>query len=544
MNRRAYVFALLLLALPRTGSAQAPVQAPAQATSPAAAARTISAAGVRGHLAFLADDLLQGRAPGTNGGRLAARYIASQLTLMGLDAPSGGYRQPVAIDAWRPDTSRSSIRFIVRNDTIPARWNRDVIAWAGAPDTLVTLAGDVVFVGYGVRASEYDWDDYAGRDVRGRIVLILGGDPPTPPNEPGLFEGRALTYYGRWTYKLEEARRQGAAGALIVHTDDSAGYPWNVVRSSFGETQYTLVDRTGEPPPLRTEGWIPIATVRTLLQAAGHSLDELLVSAASRDFVPVNTGITMHARIAGSARRIDAQNVVGIVPGREHADSFVVYTAHFDHLGIGPAENGDSIYNGAYDNASGVAALLEIARAYRRLEQPPSRSVVFLFTTAEEAGMLGARQYMRTPAVPTNRTAAVINIDGANLWGETNDFVLLGAERSPALAAIADARGAEMNMTRTPDPAPWLGLFFRSDHYPFAQAGVPAVQLMHGEHYRGRPENWGIEMLARWNASSYHLPGDEYDPAMDLRGAVQQARLAFMIGYDVAEQGVNAATPD
>ena len=411
--------------------------------------------------------------------------------------------------------------------------------WPGAADTLTTLSADLVFVGYGVRAPEYDWDDYAGRDVRGRIVLILVGDPPAPPTEPELFEGRALTWYGRWTYKLEEARRQGAAGALLVHTDDSAGYPWSVVQSSFGETQYTLADTSSaarEAPPLDAEGWIRVSMVRSLLDAAGYGLDELLVSAVRRDFEPVNTGIRVQARVAGSARRVDAQNVVGIVPGREHADSFVVYTAHFDHLGIGPAVNGDSIYNGAYDNASGVAALLEIARAFRRLEEPPARSILFLFTTAEEAGLLGSRQYVRTPAAPIERTVAAINIDGANLWGETDDFVLLGADAAPGLAAIADERGAEMNMRRTDDPAPQLGLYFRSDHFPFAQAGIPAVQLMHGERYRGKPENWGIEMLARWNASSYHLPGDEFDAAMDLRGAVQQARLAFLIGYDVADR--------
>ncbi|MHB1170160.1 MAG: M20/M25/M40 family metallo-hydrolase [Longimicrobiales bacterium] len=526
---------VLLLALPLVASAQTP----AQATPTQPATRAITTAGIRGHVAFLSDDLLQGRAPGTQGGRLAARYIASQLTLLGLDAPRGGYRQRVSIDTWRPDTARSNVAFIVREDTIATAWNEDVIMWPGAADTLTALSADVVFVGYGVRAPEYDWDDYAGRDVRGRIVLILVGDPPTPPTEPELFEGRALTWYGRWTYKLEEARRQGAAGALLVHTDDSAGYPWSVVQSSFGETQYTLADTANaaaEPPPLDAEGWIRVSTVRSLLDAAGYGLDELLVSAVRRDFEPVNTGITMQARIAGSARRVDAQNVVGIVPGREHADSFVVYTAHFDHLGIGPAVNGDSIYNGAYDNASGVAALLEIARAFRRLEESPARSVLFLFTTAEEAGLLGSRQYMRTPAAPIAQTIAAINIDGANLWGETDDFVLLGADAAPGLAAIADRRGAEMNMRRTDDPAPQLGLYFRSDHFPFAQAGVPAVQLMHGERYRGRSENWGIEMLARWNASSYHLPGDEFDAAMDLRGAVQQARLAFLIGYDVAER--------
>lgn len=533
MNRLALVFALLL-ALPISARAQNP----SQTTLTPPAARTISAAGIRAHLAFLADDLLQGRAPGTAGGRLAARYIASQLTLIGLEQPRGGFRQGVAIDAWRPDTTHSSVSFVARGDTVDVAWSADVIAWPGGADTLVTIGADVVFVGYGVRAPEYDWDDYAGRDVKGKVVLILGGDPPTPPTEPALFDGRALTWYGRWTYKLEEARRQGAAGALIVHTDDSAGYPWNVVQTSFGEAQYTLADRRNQPAPLRVEGWIRVSTARSLLTDAGHSLDELLASAARRDFQPVSTGITMHARIAGSARRIDTHNVVGILPGREHADSFLVYTAHFDHLGIGAAVNGDSIYNGAYDNASGVAALLEIARAFRRLEQPPARSVVFLFTTAEEAGLLGSTQYVRTPAVPIANTIAAINIDGANLWGETHDFVLLGAQSTPGIADIADARGAEMNMRRTSDPAPWLGLYFRSDHFSFVQAGVPAVQLMHGEHYRGRPENWGIEMLARWNTSRYHLPTDEYDPAMDLRGAVQQARLAFLIGYDVAERGV------
>jgi len=530
---RVALASVLLLALPLTSRAQNA----AQTLSPPAA-RSITTAGIRGHLAFLADDLLQGRAPGTPGGRLAARYIASQLTLIGLEPPRGGFRQSVAIDAWHPDTTRSSVTLTARDDTVDVAWSEDIIAWPGAADTLVTLDADLVFVGYGVRAPEYDWDDYAGHDVRGKVVLILGGDPPTPPTEPELFEGRALTWYGRWTYKLEEARRQGAAGALIVHTDDSAGYPWNVVQSSFGETQYTLADRTNEPAALRVEGWLRVATTRRLLEAGGLSLDELLASAARRDFEPIPTGMTVHARIAGSTRRIDTQNVVGVLSGREHPDSFIVYTAHFDHLGIGPAVNGDSIYNGAYDNASGVAAILEIARAFTRLDERPARSIVFLFTTAEEAGLLGSRQYVRTPAVPIEQTIAAINIDGANLWGETHDFVLLGAEAAPEIAAIADARSAEMSMRRTPDPAPWLGLYYRSDHFSFVQAGVPAVQLMHGEHYRGRPENWGIEMLARWNASSYHLPADEYDPAMDLRGAVQQARLAFLIGYDLAELGL------
>ncbi len=456
---------------------------------------------------------------------------------MGLQPPAGGFQQRVAIDAWRPLERGNLVDFTVRGRRIRPGWGEEVIAWPGQADTLAVAAGELVFVGYGVRAPEYGWDDYEGRDLRGRIALILVGDPPTPPTEPHLFDGHALTYYGRWTYKLEEARRQGAAGALLVHTDDSAGYPWSVVRSSFGATQHMLVSPANGMTPLRFEGWLQVARVRSLLAAAGLSIDELLVRAARRDFAPVHTGIIVNARVSGRARRIETQNVVAILPGREHQDSSVIYTAHYDHLGIGESVNGDSIYNGAYDNASGVATLLEIARAFSRLEQPPSRSVVFLFTTAEEAGLLGARQYVRTPALPLSGTAAVINIDGANLWGETHDFIALGGERS-ALGVMAEMQAEQLGLRRVTDPAPHLGLYFRSDHFPFALAGIPSTQIMHGESYRGRAENWGIEMLARWNASSYHLPGDEYDPATDLSGAVQQARLTFLLGYDVAENGV------
>jgi Zn-dependent M28 family amino/carboxypeptidase len=390
-----------------------------------------------------------------------------------------------------------------------------------------------VFAGYGVSAPEYQWDDYEGQDVRGRVVLLLAGDPPAPPTEPRLFRGRTLTHHGRWDTKLEQARRHGAAGAIIIHSPDAAGYPWRVIRTSFGSTRYTLRAAAGAAPPLRLEGWIAVAHARALLDTAGYSFDELLVRAARRDFAPVATGIMMHAHLAGDVRTVRTHNVVGMVRGAERPDESVVFTAHYDHLGVGANVNGDSIYNGAYDNASGVAALLEIARAFAQLDAAPPRSAVFVFTTAEEAGLLGARHYVRSPALPLARTAASINIDGANLWGETDDFIALGGERS-TLGRIAELRGSELGMRSAPDPAPELGLYFRSDHLPFALAGVPAVQIVHGDDYRGRPASWGVELLARWNASSYHLPDDEYHAAFDLSGAVQQARLAFLIGYDVA----------
>jgi Zn-dependent M28 family amino/carboxypeptidase len=296
--------------------------------------------------------------------------------------------------------------------------------------------------------------------------------------------------------------------------------------------RYTLAGETGASP-LRIEGWLRAAHARRLFDAAGLRFDELLVRAARRDFVPQPTGLALSARIAGSRRAIDTQNVIGVIAGQQQRAEGVVFTAHYDHLGVGPAAGSDSIYNGAYDNASGVAAVLEIARAFKRLEEPLPRSVVFLFTTAEEAGLLGATAYVRSPQSRIERTVAAINLDGANLWGETEDYIALGGERS-TLGRDAEARAAELGMVPAPDPAPQAGLFYRSDHFPFVLAGVPAVQIMHGERYRGRAEDWGAEMLAQWNARSYHQPGDEYDPGFDLRGAVQQARLAFLVGYDAA----------
>lgn len=529
MSGRELVLAFLL-ALPGVGQASAQANAHAQPQSQP----DIRASALQAHLGFLSDDLLQGRAPGSRGADLAARYIAAQLMAAGIDAPRGGYLQVVPILAWTPETDGNTVDFAVRGRRLRALWGDHVVAWTDSRDSLVSLRAELVFVGYGVQAPEYRWDDFEGRDLRGKIALILAGDPPTPPTEPAAFGGRALTHHGRWDTKLEAARRHGAVGGIIIHSAAAAGYPWDVVRASFGATRYTLTPSSAaETPPLRLAGWLRVSEARNLLDAAGLNFDELLVHAARRDFAPVATGIEAHARLTGHVHSIAGHNVVGVVRGSERSHESVVYTAHYDHLGIGAAVRGDSIYNGAYDNASGVAAVLEIARAFGALETSPRRSVVFLFTTAEEAGLLGARRYVRAPALPLNSTVAVVNIDGANLWGETSDFVALGGERS-TLGRVAETRGRTLGMRSAPDPAPELGLYFRSDHLPFALAGVPAIQIMHGDDYRGRPATWGAEMLARWNALRYHRPGDEYDAAFDLSGAVQQARLAFLIGYEVA----------
>ncbi|HEX6133960.1 MAG TPA: M20/M25/M40 family metallo-hydrolase [Longimicrobiales bacterium] len=514
---------LLLLLLPAAGAAAQD------------AAATIRAEQIRAHLAFLADDALEGRAPGRRGATLAARYIASQLTRAGIEPLRGGYFQTVPLLGWRPDPRRTAIDYAAGDSAGTLRFPDDAILWLDSGADSAVVKAELVFAGYGVRAPEYDWDDYKGRDVRGRVVLVLSNDPPAPPGQSLIFDGDAMTYYGRYTYKIEEARRRGAAAVVIVHTDQGAGYPWSVVRSSWTGEQLALPPDTADSS-LEAQGWITFDAARVLLATVGLDLNELYVRAARRDFQPVATGITMQLRAHGRARRFQGSNVIGIVRGAHDARraEAVLYTAHFDHFGIGPPVDGDSVYNGAYDNASGVALLLEIAEAFALQEPRPQRSILFLFTTAEEAGMLGASWFVRQPAFPLQRIVAALNIDGANLWGETEDVSAVGLERS-TLGVTFEKHAAAMGLRVEAERAPDKGFFFRSDHFPFARAGVPALYLDHGITFRNRPTGWGIATLSRYEAERYHKPDDEYDPAFDLAGAVQQGRHAFLIGFDVAD---------
>lgn len=500
-----------------------------------AALESITAREIRAHLSFLAHDLLEGRGPGTRGDRLAAHYIATQFARLRLEPVRGSYFQPVPVVGVTVDPER--VELVFKRDGVPlaARFGMDAVIWPGVPDTAVSVSGDVVFVGYGVTAPEYDWDDFKDVDVAGKVLLVLVGEPPAPPGEPDLFDGRALTYYGRWTYKFEEAQRRGASGVLLIHSPDAAGYGWSVVLTSWMGEQLSLPREAGSPPPLAVEGWVSRDLARRLLRLAGHDLNSLTARAARRDFRPVEVGLGVRASMPARVRHFETANVVGLVPGHSpsHKHEVVIYTAHYDHLGIGPAVNGDSIYNGAYDNASGVAAMLEIAEAFTRLDPGPDRSVLFIATTAEESGLLGSTHYTRYPLFPLDRTVAVINIDGANLWGETSDVTALGAEKS-GLGRILEARAREMGMRLVPDRAPEHGFDFRLDHYPFAAAGVPAITLEHGIEFRGRTPDWGYRVLRRYEIDHYHRPSDHYDPAFNLAGAVQQARLAFLVGYDAA----------
>jgi Zn-dependent M28 family amino/carboxypeptidase len=498
------------------------------------AVRSIQQHGIRAHLAFLADDLLEGRAPGTRGGSLAARYIAAQLAAAGVEPVRGSYYQAVPLTGWRADPRRIALEFTSGQRRTLLRYPDDAVVWVPTGAESADVTAELVFAGYGVRAPEYQWDDFKGRDVSGRILVVLVPDPPAPPQPSPIFDGAALSYYGRWTYKVEEAARLGAAGVLIVHTTEGAGYPWSTVESSFGGEQLFLPP-DGERTAVPLQGWLTFDAARRVLATGNHDLNELFVRAARRDFQPVFTGITARIRAGGQLRRFDSANVVGIVQGRHptRRNDAVIYTAHYDGIGIGRPVDGDSIYNGAYDNASGVAALLEVARAFAALAAPPDRTVLFLFTTGEEAGMLGSTWYTRRPLLPLQRTVAALNLDGVNMWGETHDMGASGLERS-TLGSTFETHAAALGLRVSGERAPERGYFFRSDHFPFARAGVPALMIDHGVEFRNRPAGWGIGVLARFEAERYHLPGDRYEPSMDLSGAVQQARLAFLIGHDVA----------
>jgi Zn-dependent M28 family amino/carboxypeptidase len=503
------------------------------------ALRGIQQQAIRAHIAFLADDLLEGRAPGTRGGSVAARYIAAQLAAAGVDPVRGSYYQTVPLVGWRGDARRTSLEFSSGTRRVALRLPQDAVVWLSPAADSAGISGELVFAGYGVRAPQYQWDDFKGRDLSGRILVVLVPDPPAPPQQSPIFDGGALSYYGRWTYKVEEAARQGAAAVLIVHTPEGAGYPWSVVTTSFTGERLTLPPEPDQPH-VPMQGWITYDAARRVLALNDHDLDELFVRAARRDFQPVFTGVTARLSTAGQVRRFDSANVVGMVQGRHptRRNDVVVYTAHYDGLGIGPAVDGDSIYNGAYDNASGVAALIEIARAFASLATPPERSVVFLFPTAEEAGLLGSTWYTRRPLVPLQRTVAALNLDGVNLWGETHDIGAVGLERS-TLGITFETHAGALGLRVSGERAPEKGFFFRSDHFPFARAGVPALFFDHGIEFRGRPPGWGVATLSRFEAQRYHQPADRFEPGMDLGGAVQQTRLAFLVGHDVA----NTAQP-
>jgi len=493
----------------------------------------VDTAAMDAHLRFLASDLLEGRAPATRGGRLAAEYIAAQFQALGLEpaGANGSYFQPVALVGMTPQPMLSWGKAGGATDTLVYR--DAFVAWAERPEADIAASGEVVFVGYGIRAPEWQWDDYKGADLRGKVLLMLVNDPGLVDST--VFLGKILTYYGRWTYKLEEAARQGAAGAILIHTTESATYPWEVVRGSWSVEQFKL-DQP-HSPSIAFAGWVTEASARTALSKAGLNLDSLTRTAARRGFRPIPTGITASVGVHSALRRVESDNVVARLPGRDPrlASQAVLITAHWDHKGIGPPIRGDSIYNGAEDNASGVAAILGAAKALARLPRT-ARSILFVATTAEESGLLGSEAYVQRPLIPLGQTAAVLNLDVTNVRGATRDMGALGMDRSTLGPVFeAAARAESLTIESQPDVR---GSFFRSDHFPFARAGVPALSIKPGVDFVGRPAGWGVQQENIYNQDRYHQPSDEYQPTFRYAGLAQEVRVtvraARAIGNDPA----------
>jgi Zn-dependent M28 family amino/carboxypeptidase len=496
---------------------------------------------IRAHIKFLSSDLLEGRGTGARGGEIAANYIAAQMEALGLKGAgaNGSFFQPVSLVGVKADPD-TKLTVSGRNGQESFKFADEYVAFTGTQTDEVDVEADMVFVGYGISAPETRWNDYKGgaADYRGKILVILVNDPPATVAEPNLFGGKALTYYGRWTYKFEEAARRGAAGVILLHTDESAGYPWSVVRTSNGSWRFDIARTSDETPFLKIRSWVTDQTARKIMKLAGHDLDDLRAKASSRDFQPVALNLKGKINLKSEVKRVQAPNVVGILTGRDPKlrDEYVVYSAHWDHLGVGaPNKNGDTIYNGALDNATGVASVLTIAEALSKLPaaQRPRRSSLFLFPTAEEQGLNGSEWYSQHPLVPLEKTAANVNLDSMNVLGRTHDFIPLGAERSTLLAVVQTV-ARERGMRVSPDARPEQGSFFRSDHFPFAKVGVPSISLKEGNDYVGRSKEWGEEQFKAYNTAHYHQPSDEYRESWDFNGMLQEAEIAMAIGMRIA----------
>jgi Zn-dependent M28 family amino/carboxypeptidase len=486
------------------------------------------------HLRFLSSDLLEGRAPATRGGRIAEEYIATQLQAFGVKPGVGdsSYFQRVPIDVVRADPATIKVTASGKASA-NLRFTDDVVVWPGSATDASSARGELVFVGYGATAPEYRWDDFKGTDVRGKVLLVLVNDPPATAGEPNLFGGKAMTYYGRWTYKYEEAERRGAAGMLIVHTTERAGYPWHVVVNS-NSTEHRLLPRDpASPAPIGVRGWITDSAATALLAQAGLSMTDLRKRAESRDFRPVSTGIIIDETMNNRLQHMSANNVVGVVRGIDPKvrDEYVAYSAHWDHFGIGPVVNGDSIYNGAVDNASGVASVLAIAHAAAEGVKS-RRSQLFIFVTAEESGLLGSAYFGVHPTVPASKIIAALNMDIVPLNGRVRDLNVTGDNKSslgPSLAQLVKSEGIRIS----PDAHPEQGHFYRSDHFSFAIAGIPSVSIGGGVDYMGRPAGWGLKQAEDYTAHRYHQPSDEYRSDFDLSGAAQLAEIVYRFGQSL-----------
>ena len=511
------------------------------------ALNAITADGLLGHTRVLASDAFEGRGPGTPGEDSTVAYLTRQFQALGLKPgnPDGTFIQGVDMIGF---TASPTASLSAGGRTISLKFPDDYVAVSRheRPETRVA-SSDIVFVGYGVVAPEYGWDDYKGVDVKGKTIVMLVNDPPVPDSrdttqlDSAMFRGKAMTYYGRWTYKYEIASEKGAAAAIIVHETGPAGYPYEVVRASWGRENFDIaqgsaVDSGAAGSRVPVEAWITLDKARELFSAARLNFDSLHEQARHKEFKPVPIAAKADFRVKNTTRRIQSRNVIAKLEGSDSTqrDEYVVYTAHWDHFGRDPSLQGDQIFNGALDNASGTAALLEIAKAFTTLATPPRRSILFLAVTGEERGLLGAKYYAQHPLYPLAKTLANINIDGINQWGRTSDIVVIGLGNSTLddeLATVAQAAGRRI----IPDAEPEKGFFYRSDHFEFAKEGVPALYTDSGIEYIGKPADYGTKKRDEYTNNDYHKPSDDVKADWDLSGGVDDTRLLFQVGYRVAQ---------
>ena len=522
-------FALIAALVPAVAAAQAKTTA---------SSGPITATQIDGDLRFLSSDLLEGRAPATRADKLTTEYIADQLRSAGVEpGVNGSYFQTVPIDVVKADPATIKVSASGKS-TMTLKSPDDVVVFAGSAVADSKASGELVYVGYGASAPEYKWDDYKGMDLKGKILLVLVNDPPASAAEPKLFGGKAMTYYGRWTYKYEEAERRGAAGVFIVHTTEAASYPWHTVVGSWSGEQRMLPRDASSPAPLGMRGWITDSAATALLKGAGLDLAKLRKDAESRDFKPVSTGINIDFSAHNSVKHLSSSNVVGVVRGHDSKlkNEYVAISAHWDHLGIGVPVNGDSIYNGSVDNASGVASTLAIARAAAKMPTT-RRSLIFLFVTAEESGLLGSQYFGEHPTVPAASIVADLNLDVVTVNGRVRDLNVMGDNKStlgPMLASLIRPQG----MRLSPDAHPEAGHFYRSDHFSLAKVGIPSVSIGAGDDYIGKPKDFGEKANEDYNAHRYHQPADAYSPDFDLSGAAQISNIVLEFARTLANSPI------
>jgi Zn-dependent M28 family amino/carboxypeptidase len=507
---------------------------------------TLDAGRMLADIKVLSSDEFEGRSPGSKGEELSVKFLQDAFTKIGL-APGntdGTFIQPLPLVGITATNTRP-LTVAGHGKKTTFKWRDDLVAWTKrVADTASIENSELIFAGYGVTAPEFKWDDFKDVDVKGKTIVVLVNDPQIPsasdPSQldPALFNGKAMTYYGRWTYKFEEGARRGAAGILIVHETGPAGYPFAVVQGNLRE-RFDLITPDKNMGRASIEGWLTLDATKKLLAMAGQDFDALKKRALTREFRPVPLGLQASVAIKNTLRTIQSRNVVAKLEGSDPQlkDEYVVYTAHWDHLGRGEAVNGDDIYNGALDNASGVAAVLEIARAFSSVEPRPKRSVLFLMVGAEEQGLLGAEHYAEQPIYPLAKTLANINIDGVNQWGRTKDITVIGMGASDLDDYLRDA-AKEQGRALRPDPESEKGFYYRSDHFNFAKKGVPALYTDTGIDFVGKPPEYSQQKRDEYTNKDYHAPSDEIKPDWDLTGAVDDTQLLFLVGYRVA----NAAT--